>query len=151
MVAPTRGMIDILRIFNDSYARLATALRSRVFFEDFYRRLLARGPHLAEHFRDTDWERQQAMLEKSFHHVLSLFVTNKVSDYLAEIADRHGPAGLNVRAADYDLWLDALVDTVEQHDPDFDGTVALAWHMVFAEGVAFMKHAVGRAAGSRVS
>ncbi|MFT6905519.1 MAG: hypothetical protein ACJAS1_002175 [Oleiphilaceae bacterium] len=39
----------------------------------------------------------------------------------------------------YDIWLDSLISTVEEFDPEFDNDIDQAWREVLAPGIAFIK------------
>ena len=39
----------------------------------------------------------------------------------------------------YEAWLDSLIATARESDPDFDDELELAWRVVLAPGIAYMK------------
>jgi truncated hemoglobin YjbI len=127
--------------FEASYARLFGAAvgadeSADPFFEAFYRRFLD-DPGVAELFRDTDMRRQAAMLRKSFFHLAGFYVTSSPSGELERMARVHYRLGIGVEL--YDAWLDSLVATVAEFDPEFDEATELAWRLALAPGVTYMK------------
>ncbi|MFC6671801.1 globin [Marinobacterium aestuariivivens] len=94
---------------------------------------------MAEKFRDTDMDRQQAMLMKSFYHLLSFYASSNADYYLDRVAISHNRDHIDIRPALYDLWLDTLIATVQRFDPDFDAAVELAWRLVMTPGIVYMK------------
>ncbi|MDZ7669009.1 MAG: globin domain-containing protein [Gammaproteobacteria bacterium] len=127
-------------LFDASYRRLfggdVAAGQSDPFFAAFYRRFLA-DPDIAAMFRDTDMDRQVVMLRKSFFHLAGFYVTNAPSGELERVAQIH--TRLGITSAHYDQWLDCLVATVAEFDPDCDHATELAWRWALTPGVTFMK------------
>ena len=126
-------------ILRDSHDRLmASEHTMKAFFEDFYRRFLASG-EVRAHFRDTDMAQQRQMLRRSLQHVLAFSVTMTATDFLVNLAKRHGRGDLDISPALYDTWLEALIATVRSHDPEFNRDVETAWRVVLAPSIAFMR------------
>jgi hemoglobin-like flavoprotein len=82
---------------------------------------------------------QKKVLEKSFYRLMVFYATNAADDYLEHIAIRHSKTHLNIAPVLYDLWLESLVETLKTFDPDFNREVELAWRLVLAPGIAYMK------------
>lgn len=80
---------------------------------------------------------QTVMLRKSFFHLAGFYVTNVPSSELDRIARVH--ARLGISAAHYDRWLDCLMATVAQFDPESDTATELAWRWALTPGITFMK------------
>lgn len=81
--------------------------------------------------------RQTVMLRKSFFHLAGFYVTNAPSSELERIARTHSRLGIS--AAHYDRWLDCLIATVAEFDPECDAATELAWRWALAPGITFMK------------
>ncbi len=127
-------------VFDQSYERVRRAHRRQMnFFEAFYSRFVVADPRVAEHFKHSDMLRQQRMLEKSFYRLLVFYATNNADDFLERIAEKHSKKGLNIDPDLYDLWLDTLLETVAEFDPEFDDNVELAWRLVLSTGITYMK------------
>ena len=137
--------------FEASYERLLgqdVAVRGSAadtFFERFYSRFLS-SPDVAQLFADTDMRRQIQMLKRSLFQLVGFYVSGQPSAELQRIADLH--VRLNVPAAMFDDWLAALVDTVEELDPEADEVTRLAWCWALAPGITYMQLALNRSAES---
>lgn len=128
-------------LFDASYRRvfgrgIGTDESSDPFFGAFYQRFLA-DPVIAELFADTDMSRQTTMLRKSFFHLAGFYVTNAPSGELERMAQVHYRIGIG--AEHYDRWLDCLVATVAEFDPECDEATELAWRWALTPGITFMK------------
>ncbi len=128
-------------IFNDSYARILKLDKTGDnFFKSFYENFLTSSPEIQVKFKNTDMAKQRAMLKESFYYMLNFFVTKQSSNYMEEIALLHSKKGVNIPPHMYDLWLDSLVLTVADQDPDYTNTVGLAWKIIMATGIMYMKN-----------
>lgn len=133
-------MVNYESVFNDSFGRiLHLEGAGEALFSDFYERFISSSPEAAEKFKNTDMNRQRKMLKDSFYHMLSFSKAREVPDYLAQIAETHDRNHYNIGSELYDSWLECLIDTVEKHDSHFSDDVELAWRLVMAKGIAYMK------------
>lgn len=115
------------RIFDESHDRVAKAqVNGRNFFQAFYENFLQTSPQIADKFKNTDMEKQQKLLKKSFYHLLVFYASNHADDYLEKIAIGHSQRELDIRPEWYELWLDSLINTLAEFDPDFNDSVELA-------------------------
>lgn len=84
--------------------------------------------------------RQKRALRASLH--LILLVADdpaKAPDrYLGEVAERHSSRQLGIGAELYDLWLDSLLATVRECDPEFAPSVERAWEATMDVGIRFL-------------
>ncbi len=132
--------MDYERIFDDSYERVLKIQHDQQgFFEAFYNRFIKADSRVAELFKHSDMERQQRMLEKSFYRLIVFYATNYADDYLEQVAIKHSKRVHNVPPDLYDLWLDNLMITVSEFDPQYDENIELAWRLVLSTGITYMK------------
>lgn len=122
-------------IAQHSYSR---CLRSPDFFTDFYDRLLASDPAIPPMFATTEFSKQHKLLQHGLGLLLSYAKTPDPA-LLQRIAAKHSAGGVNVPPDMYGRFLDALVQTVGEHDPRFDEDVGAAWHEAARPGVEFMQ------------
>jgi len=59
--------------------------------------------------------------------------------HLERLARLHSRAELDIKPELYDLWLDRLVQAVEEFDPMFDLEIETAWRRLLQPGIEFMK------------
>ncbi len=136
----TDGPINYEAIFNDSYGRVIESRKDgEDLFDTFYRIFLAKSPEIGAKFKGTDMARQKEMLSDSLVHMLNFFVTRTARNNLQELARLHNRHERNIPPRMYDLWLDSLVEAVGTHDTTFNDDVNLAWRVLMAPGVAYMK------------
>ena len=133
-------MRNYLEIFDDSFQRVvANRINGRDFFERFYEIFLTSSPEVAEKFKNTDMGTQKLMLRQSISFMINFSTTHQTNEYLDRIAAIHSKAQFDIRPALYDLWLDCLIQTVNEFDDHFNTHVTLAWRIVLSPGITFMK------------
>lgn len=132
-------MIDYLERFDASFARCTARNRGRDFFEMFYQRFMAADEVIAAKFAGTDFDRQREMLRESLAEMRAFYTEHTRTPYLAVLAKVHGRSGRDIAPRLYDLWLDALCATVAELDVDYDPETGIAWRIVLAPGIAYMK------------
>ena len=129
------------RLFEQSYARIfgdSVGLdeSADAFFQAFYHRFL-NYDYIAKLFDGVDMNRQVSMLRRSLFHLSSLYITNIVTPELKRFAAIH--ERLKIAPAFYDTWLECLLETVAEFDPQFDIDVRQAWRDALVPGVTVMK------------
>ncbi len=122
-----------LRLFGEGVGIRETATP---FFEAFYRNFLI-DSEVSEFFSGTDMTRQVAMLRKSFFHLVAFYTTHEPSAELERIARVHDKLG--IQHDHYDRWLDALINTVQEHDPKCDLATEFAWRWAMTPGLTYMR------------
>jgi hemoglobin-like flavoprotein len=110
------------------------------FLDRFYDRFVASSPKVAEKFAHTNFVRQKRALRASLHLLLIAAEDEAQGPdrYLRDLAASHGRAHLDITAELYDLWLDSLIATVKECDPQFDSEVENAWERVMMVGIHYM-------------
>jgi truncated hemoglobin YjbI len=132
-------MVDYVREFDRSFARVTEPGRSERFFDRFYERFIAADAVVAAKFARTDLPRQKEMLRESLAQMVEFFLTHQSNTYIVTLARIHGIRGHDISPGHYDLWLDCLVATVAEIDPAATESVELSWRVVMAPGIEFMK------------
>lgn len=132
--------LNFEHLFDASYERVMRARpEAPSFLRAFYDRFIGASPEVREKFRHTDMARQIGMLEKSLHYVAYLFSTPELYSHLERTAKLHDRRERDIPPHLYDLWLETLIQTVREYDPEFDDNVELAWRLSLARGIAYMK------------
>lgn len=132
-------MVDkaTLERFDESLRRCNT---HPAFLDRFYDKFLTSSPKVREKFTHTDFVRQQRALRASLH-LMPLAAEdpeNGPARYLRDLALHHSQTQLNIGAELYDLWLDSLLEAVQECDPEFTPEVAAAWEEVMMVGIQYM-------------
>ena len=84
--------------------------------------------------------RQRRMLARSLTEIAEFSETGVATDYLRQVARRHSRDERNVEPELYVTWLDCLVATMRDFQPEADDETELAWRVVLAPGVAYMQY-----------
>ena len=126
-------MLPNLDAVTASYRRCRS---NEEFIDTFYEHFLAKSQEVSEKFRGTDFARQKLMLRQS---LLAMLLFNLGSDLAREelerLGERHSRRGVNIPSHLYDLWLDALCEAVEQHDPEFTSELREQWQQAMRPGI----------------
>ncbi len=130
--------MDCEFIFRKSFGRVISLDPfGNVFFKRFYQRLFV-SPEVREKFRNVDMSKQYIALERSLLLLVEFFVDKKPGKALEKIAVRHTKSGLDIPPRMYDLWLEAMLETVREMDPDQNDEVLRAWKTVLSGGIKYM-------------
>jgi hypothetical protein len=127
---------------SDLNAVMASYHRCRAsegFVDTFYALFLAKSQEVADEFRGTDFTRQKLMLRES---LLAMLLFNLGSDdareELERLAKRHSRRGVDIAPHLYQLWLDALCEAIEQHDPKFTVDLGKQWREAMRPGIELL-------------
>jgi hemoglobin-like flavoprotein len=124
---------------NDLDAVTASYHRCRTsdgFIDTFYAHFLAKSSDVVEKFRHTDFARQKLMLRESLISMLLYNLGNaSAGEDLERLAERHSRRGVDIPPRLYDLWLDALCEAVELHDPEFKPELTVEWRKAMRAGI----------------
>lgn len=110
------------------------------FFACFYRNLFLACPEAKPLFAKTDFERQHKLLQHAIG-LLLVFPLQSPGDppLLDRVAERHSRRDLGIQPGLYPAFVDSLIQTAREHDPEFTDATARAWREAVAPGVAFMQ------------
>ena len=126
--------LDSLTVAQDSYDRCCAAPD---FFQTFYRLLLDSSPVIPLMFVDTDFEKQNKLLQHAIG-LLLIYAKRKNPALLERLAIRHSQQDLDVDPSLYPLFGDSLIAAVKRHDPECSAEVETAWRVALAPGIEFM-------------
>ena len=124
---------EAIQIAEDSYRRCG----QDHFFPAFYQRLLASHPAIPPKFAKTDFQKQHKLLQHGIG-LLLIFAKRQNPALLERIAGRHAPHDLDIAPELYPFFVDSLLATVRQFDPQVDAKVEDAWRQALAPGIAFL-------------
>ena len=127
---------EVLNVVEQSLDRCGA---NPVFLDRFYEVFLASSPKVLAMFEHTNFYRQKRALQASLHGMLLHARADSTSSdpYLVEVAQRHDHTHLNIGAELYDLWLDSLLATVKECDPNCTPNVLAAWEQAMTLGIQF--------------
>src|SRR5262245_27045374 len=113
------------------------ARRSNELFDTFYDLFLHKAPEIPPMFFRTDFPHQKLMLRQSLLEMMIFAQMNAGRDEIDRLAERHRQ--LNVKPQHYDLWLDALCESLAQHDPQFSPELERMWRDAMLPGIEVMR------------
>ena len=120
-----------------SYERCCAAPE---YFAAFYRNFFEASPGTELMFANTDFELQHKLLRHALQ-LLLLFSTKSEEEakhLLRRVAERHSRTDLDIDPTLYPGFVDSLVKTSEEFDPQFTPEVEHAWRDTLAPGIAYM-------------
>lgn len=133
-------MNDSIQKFVDSYARVgAKDLETGGFFDAFYGHFVDSSPEVAEKFANTDMAEQRNMLQVSLDHMIYFAIDKEETSEIARVASVHAKSRTNIPGYLYELWLDSLLATVSQFDPQYNAEIDAAWREALEPAISYMQ------------
>jgi hemoglobin-like flavoprotein len=125
---------EIQKMVDQSYRRCRLA---GTFVDDFYRELWGMSPEVAAYFRNTDMATQTRMLDGGVRYLILYFHDPSpiTAATVHQLAEKHSRSQLGIPPQLHALWLEALVKTVGDLDPQFSPELAAAWRTVMEHGI----------------
>ncbi len=118
---------------------LDRCMENENFIPAFYDRFLSTCEEIRKKFRHTDFEQQNKMLLRSLR--LAAGATTGDSEALKELRERartHDQYHLNIEPPLYDIWLKAVIETVQEFDAEWDATVENTWRTILGYVISYM-------------
>ncbi|WOX04366.1 globin [Microbulbifer pacificus] len=110
------------------------------FFIDFYDRFMGSSAEIRALFANTNMAAQRHLLRNGIMQLV-LHARGMPDTKLRALGCSHSRTGFNIRPEWYGLWLDALLATLRQYDPQFDETTALCWRRAIGPGIEVIRGA----------
>lgn len=127
---------DTDRVFQ-SYGRCC---KNELFFVDFYDCFMGSSPEIRSMFVDTDMKQQRHLLRNGIMQLI-LHARGMPETKLRALGQSHSRSGYNIRPDMYGVWLDALLETVRRHDPEYNDELAVAWRRALLPGIELIRSA----------
>ena len=124
-------------LFNQSLDR---CLAEPGFMDRFYEIFLASSDEIIVKFADTDFQKQKRMLRLSLFLIVSIGRSMpEAESHFERIAEQHSSRQMDIKPELYDAWLQSLLLTVKELDPNFTPDTEDAWRKTLAYGIEFMR------------
>ena len=120
-----------------SYGRVC---KDEQFFVDFYDYFMSSSQTIKDQFRDTDMKQQRHLLRNGIMQLI-LYARGMPDTKLQQLGRSHSRHGYNILPEWYSLWLDALMQAVSKHDPEYDATLDAQWRRVLKPGIDLIRDA----------
>jgi hemoglobin-like flavoprotein len=109
------------------------------FFDSFYEVFLAKLPEIPPRFANTDMQKQKQVVMASVLMVLRLRTGDPAAcHFVMDLARSHNRRGHNIPPRLYPLWLDALCEAVQKHDPEVTPELESEWRKEMRPGIEMM-------------
>ncbi len=120
-----------------SYGRCC---RKDEFFVDFYDFFMSSSDTIRNRFLKTDMEAQRHLLRNGIMQLI-LHARGMSDRKLRALGESHNRNHYDIKPEWYTLWLEALLKTVRQHDPDYTPELGKAWREVLNPGIDLIRGA----------
>jgi len=110
------------------------------FFVDFYDRFMNSSDAIRDRFKDTEMKQQRHLLRNGIMQLV-LHARGMPDTKLRALGESHSREGYAIPPQWYELWMDALMATLRQHDDQFDDGLELAWRRAIQPGVDMIRGA----------
>ena len=125
---------------DDVFLSFGRCTLKKDFFEDFYNDFINRSPEIKTMFTNTNMTKQRQLLKDGISYMI-MFAKKSATGTakMEQIAQLHDRQHFNVRPELYALWLDALLDTVKRHDPQYTPEISKSWIATMNMGLDLFK------------
>jgi len=108
-------------------------------FDTFYDLFLAKSPEIPPKFARTDFRHQKLALKESLLMMLSLNTgSQEAHREIERLGEVHSRRHWDIRPALYELWLDALCESLARHDPAWRPDLDSQWRQAMRPGITLM-------------
>lgn len=123
------------------HASFARCLTNERFFDRFYEYFMASHPDVKPRFANTNMEMQKHLLRHGVASALKFANEDSVMARAAinRIRESHDHQHLNINPELYDFWLESLMKTVAESDPEFTTVLGKLWRDELAPAISYIK------------
>ena len=108
------------------------------FFDSFYQHFLASSPQIRDRFANTDMPAQKLLLRQGILNLV-MYARGMPDTKLRALGESHARGRLDIRPELYDLWQEALLRTIAEHDGEYGEEIRAAWRDVLQKGINVIK------------
>ncbi|WP_221799348.1 globin [Oceanobacter mangrovi] len=109
-----------------------------VFFEDFYNIFMTKSKDVRDMFKDTNMEAQRALLRSGILWLV-MHARGMPDTKIRALGESHSRGRMNINPTYYNLWLDALMETLARHDPKFSKELEQTWRRTLGPSIDLIK------------
>ena len=104
------------------------------FLDTFYNLFLSKSAEIAQKFAQTDFNMQKLILRQSLLEMIGFDRgMSGTREEIQRLGRRHSELGI---APDmYSMWLDALCDAIEKHDPEYTPELNQVWRKAMRKSI----------------
>ena len=107
------------------------------FLDRFYELFMGSSEEIRKKFENTDFEKQKKVLSDSLFLMLTSAgtTTGFAHVQLEKLAKRHSRGDLAIKPEWYTIWLDTLMKTIAEFDPEYSDAIESAWRESMKDGI----------------
>ncbi|MEW5251252.1 globin [Microbulbifer sp. 2201CG32-9] len=120
-----------------SYGRCCN---KELFFVDFYDCFMGSSAEIRAQFVDTNMANQRHLLRNGIMQLV-LHARGMPDTKLRALGESHSRSGYNIHPQWYGLWLEALIQTLRKHDPEFTEATEVSWRRAIQPGIDLIRDA----------
>ncbi len=114
-------------------------LENDAFYDTFYDKFLAKSEEIPPLFAETDFRKQKQMIRMSVRMMVRLGAGEEGTKVaIRNLGESHSRRHHNIRAGLYDLWLDALCESIAECDPEYTPELEQLWRDTMRAGIEMM-------------
>lgn len=110
------------------------------FFRDFYAFFMSKSDDVRAMFNDTDMAEQRRLLRSGLTWLI-MYARGGSDFKLRQLGETHSRKGYGIRPEWYDLWVEALLEAVREHDPELTPSLEAQWRKTLQPGVDMIRGA----------
>lgn len=127
-------MTEQLNEVNELVASYYRCRHDEQFLDTFYDLFLAKSPAVAEKFANTDFISQKLMIRQSLLDMLGFDRgLPGTREEIKRLGRRHQE--LDVAPEMYSMWLDALCEAIQKHDPEYTPELVQLWREAMCKSI----------------
>lgn len=127
-------MGDADKVFQ-SYGR---SCNNPAFYEDFYNAFMNKSADIRAMFINTDMAAQRGLLRGGIMWLV-MYARGMSDNKIRALGESHSRKNMNINPAHYSLWMDALMETLSKHDPQFDAELERTWRATLRPAIEIIQ------------
>lgn len=108
------------------------------FYHTFYSIFMNKSSDIRAKFEHTNMQKQYGMLRGGILWLI-MHARGMGDSKIKALGQSHCQANLNIHPALYDYWLDALMETISKHDPEYSFELEQTWRTTLAPSIDMIK------------
>lgn len=102
----------------------------------FYEIFIKSSPKIAPYFAKTNMAKQHSLLKEGVELLIMFGLGSlKAKSYMAKMGELHGRKHINVPPELYPFWVNSMVATVRDIDPEFTPEIEASWRRHLQKGI----------------
>ncbi|MCC6145348.1 MAG: nitrate- and nitrite sensing domain-containing protein [Candidatus Hydrogenedentes bacterium] len=116
----------------------------RRLYDIFYERFVTSDPRIGPYFLSTDFKKQKSLLRDGVGRALSFSAGDAASvSFVERLGVTHSRAHMNILPELYPFWLNSLMETLAETDPQWNKQLDAQWREALGKTIALMSRAHG--------